>query len=60
MVHHSDTYNMQVVGVDFSGRFMEAALSIQKGEGVEFGGGEVATLPTQHGAQPSRAVFKQV
>ena len=48
------------MGVEYSGRFINAALAIQAGKGVEFGEGQVARLPTDGGVDATRVVFKQV
>lgn len=44
--------------MDYSGRFIDAALTVQSGKGVEFGGNQVARLPNSVDA--TRVVFKQV
>ena len=46
--------------MDYSGRFIDAALSIQAGKEVEFGEGQVARLPRNEGVDATRVVFKQV
>lgn len=46
--------------MDYSGRFIDAALTIQSGKEVEFGDGKVAGLPTSEGVDATRVVFKQV
>ena len=49
---------IQVVGVDYCGRFIDAAMKIQGGKVVQYGSQQVARLPSE--AQPSRVQFKQV
>ena len=50
---------LQVVGVDFSGRFVDAAMEIQAGKVLQYGSKkQVAKCPTE--AEPSRVQFKQV
>jgi hypothetical protein len=49
-----------VVAVDYSGRYIDAAMKIQSGKEIEFGGGEVARLPDVEGVDASRVIFKQV
>ena len=46
--------------MEYSGRFIDAALAIQAGKGVEFGKGQVARLPTGAGLDATRVIFKQV
>ena len=48
----------QVVGIDFCGRFIDAAMKIQGGKVVQYGSQQVARLPSQ--ALPSRVQLKQV
>ena len=52
----------QVVGVEYCGRFTDAAVQIQEGKSVAYTGEDgtrcEAKLP--EGAQPSKVVFKQV
>ena len=52
----------QVVGVEYSGRFADAAVQIQEGRGVVYYGEDgtrcEARLPDH--AQPNKVVFKQV
>ena len=50
--------NMQVVGIDVCGRFIDAAMKIQGGKVLQCGPQQVAKLPSQ--ADPSRVQFKQV
>ena len=49
---------MQVVGVDFCGRFIDAAMKIQNGKVLQYGSQQVAKLPSE--ADPSHVQFKQV
>lgn len=49
-----------MVAVDYSGRFIDAAMAIQAGKRVEFGEGQVARLPADDGIDPARVTFKQV
>ena len=49
---------MQVVGIDFCGRFIDAAMKIQEGKVLQFGSQQVAKLPSE--TEPSRVHFKQV
>ena len=46
--------------MDYSGRFLDAAMAIQSGKKVGFGDGEVASVPTSEGIDLSNVVFKQV
>ena len=47
--------------MDFCGRFVDAALSIQQGKGVKYGGDErIASLAAVNGVDPFKATFKQV
>lgn len=48
-----------VMGVDFSGRFVSAALSIQQGKEVGYGDGKEATLPDVKGIDTARVTFRQ-
>lgn len=48
----------KVTGVDYSGRFLDAAIRIQSGECVKYGEGKAAALP--QGSESSKVVFKQV
>ena len=52
----------QVVGVEYSGRFTDAAVQIQEGRGVVYSGEDgtrcEARLPDH--TQPNKVVFKQV
>ena len=47
-----------MVGIDFCGRFIDAAMKIQGGKVVQYGSQQVARLPSQ--ALPSRVQLKQV
>ena len=49
---------VQVVGIDFCGRFIDAAMKIQGGKVLQCGSQQVAKLPSQ--TDPSRIQFKQV
>ena len=50
---------LQVVGVDFCGRFVDAAIKIQAGKVLHYGSkNQVAKCPSE--AEPSRVQFKQV
>ena len=51
-------FDGQVVGIDFCGRFIDAAMKIQGGKVLQCGSQQVAKLPSQ--ADPSRVQFKQV
>ncbi len=46
--------------MDFSGRFVDAAQSIQAGKEVKFGDGGLAVIPVTSGVDQTRASFKQV
>ncbi len=51
------------MGVDYSGRFVDAAMSIKQGKTVEYGDGATASLASSSlvaGIDASRASFKQV
>ena len=48
----------QVVGIDFCGRFIDAAIKIQEGKVLPYGSQQVAKLPSE--ADPQRVQFKQV
>jgi formylglycine-generating enzyme required for sulfatase activity/SAM-dependent methyltransferase len=48
----------KVVGIDFCGRFIDAAMKIQGGKVLQCGPQQVAKLPSQ--ADPSRVQFKQL
>ena len=52
--------SIQVVGVDYSGRFIDTALAIQDGKTVEYGEGQVASLQMLEGVRPLQVAFKQV
>ena len=54
----SESSRVQVVGIDFSGRFIDAAMKIQGGKVLQCGSQQVAKLPSQ--TDPSRVHFKQV
>jgi len=45
--------------VDYSGRFINTAMSLQSGEEVEYGKGEVASLRSLDGTSPEKITFKQ-
>ena len=47
-----------MVGIDFCGRFLDAAVRLREGKVVQYGSGEVAKLPSE--SEPSRVQFKQV
>ena len=49
---------MQVVGIDYCGRFIDAAMKIQRGKVLQYGSQQVARLPSE--TRPSRVNFKQV
>ena len=52
---------MQVVGVDFCGRFLDAAVKIQRGEEVRYGPDDtVVRLPSVAGLHLKKVDFKQV
>lgn len=52
---------MQVVGVDYAGRYIDAAIQLQKGQVVEYGSPtKVAQVPRIGGADPEKVTFKQV
>lgn len=51
----------KIVGVDYSGRFIDAVLAIQSGKEVVFGGSrDVARLPQSEGLDATRVIFKQM
>ena len=54
--------NIQVVGVEYCGRFTDAALQIQEGRGVVYTGegGARCEAKLPQGAQPNKVIFKQV
>ncbi len=62
LVHtHANTYKHKVVGVDYSGKFIDAAVKLQQGKSLVFGSPkEVATVPIDNGVDVSRVTFKQV
>ena len=45
--------------MDFSGRFINAAMSLQSGQEVEYGEGKVASLSSLQGISPENVTFKQ-
>ena len=52
---------IQVVGVDYSGRFIDAALALQTGKKVTYGVGQVASLQVlEERVRPDAVTFKQV
>ena len=55
-------YILQVVGVDYSGRLIDAAMSIQSGTSVHYLGavGERKEVKLPEGVDTKRATFKQV
>ena len=46
--------------MDYGGRFIDAALQLQKGVALEYGSGKVAKVPEEEGVEASKVVFKQV
>ena len=58
-MHLCVTY-VQIVGVDFSGRFIDAAMNLQSGKTLSYGEGKVASLKSLEGTKPDRVTFKQV
>ncbi len=47
--------------MEYSGRFIDAAQSIQSGKELPYGDGKmVASIPVSEGVDPSRVIFKQV
>ena len=49
-----------MVGIDYSGRFLNAAMDIQSGKDVKFGGDKVASFPDGENVDTTKVVFKQV
>ena len=52
----------QVVGVEYCGRFTDAAVQIQEGRSVAYTGEDGAKCEAKlpEGAQPNNVIFKQV
>ena len=48
----------KVTGVDYSGRFLDAAIAIQHGKPVQYGERKVAAIP--EGTNSNKVLFKQV